>query len=162
MARRYAEDTRVPIERSRSEIESILVQSGASQFGFMMLEDRALIEFRMGDRRIRFTLPTPAKDEARFKSKMVRNTKRTLTPEQSYAAWQQACMQRWRALRIAIVAKLEAVQCGISRFEEEFLSHVVDPVTNRTVYECLAPQLKLSYEKPNSGHLLALPAPTDE
>ena len=35
--------------------------------------------------------------------------------------------QRWRALALCIKAKLEAVECGITSFEEEFLAHVVMP-----------------------------------
>lgn len=63
---RYAADTSVPVERSRAEIESVLIKYG----------------------------------EVR---------------------------QRWRALLLTVKAKLEAVECGISTLEQEFLAFIVLP-----------------------------------
>ena len=40
---------------------------------------------------------------------------------------EQAVRQRWRALLLAIKAKLEAIECGISTIEEEFMAFVIMP-----------------------------------
>lgn len=157
----YAANTSVSVEKSRAEIETILTRYGASHFGYMTGPGKSIIEFVAEERRVRFTLPLPDKDAHEFKFVRYKGryyeTERTA--EKAHEAWEQACRQRWRALRIAIMAKLEAVQCGISQFEEEFLSYVVDPCTNRTVYESIAENLQLRYEGKGTGQLLALPAP---
>lgn len=65
----------------------------------------------------------------------------------AYKAWEQACRQKWRALCLCIKAKLEAVEAGISVFEDEFLANIVDPVSGRTVGEVMRPQIAVSYER---------------
>jgi hypothetical protein len=60
------------------------------------------------------------------------------------AAWEQACRQRWRALALVVKAKLEAVECGISTFEEEFLAWMMLP-DGSTVGDRMLPQLETAY-----------------
>uniref|UniRef100_A0A6M3L2P3 Uncharacterized protein n=1 Tax=viral metagenome TaxID=1070528 RepID=A0A6M3L2P3_9ZZZZ len=144
---RYAQNTSVPVERSRAEIESILQRYGASQFvsGWSMEgEPKATIQFRLGTRVIRFLLPLPDPKSEEFTRTPARRNRRS--PAEAQAAWEQACRQRWRALALAIKAKLEAVEAGISEFESEFLAHIVDPKIGRTVGEVIRPQLAASYE----------------
>lgn len=52
--------------------------------------------------------------------------------------------QRWRALALAIKAKLEAVETGIATFEEEFLNYIVLP-DGVTVGEFIRPQIETAY-----------------
>ena len=52
----------------------------------------------------------------------------------------QAIRQRWRALLLAIKAKLEAVESGISSIEREFMPFVVMP-DGRILAEHLEPKL---------------------
>ena len=72
-----------------------------------------------------------------------RHNKRT--EQQAYAAWEQACRSRWRALYLIIKAKLEAIEAGISTVEREFFYDVVLP-DGRTAGEFLAPQIEAAYE----------------
>lgn len=73
-------------------------------------------------------------------------TRRTQRSEKSqYDAWEQACRQRWRALKLVIQAKLEAVECGISVFEDEFMANIV-VAGGKTVSEYIRPQLADAYE----------------
>jgi len=72
--------------------------------------------------------------------------------------WEQACRQKWRALCLAIKAKLEAVESGISHFEDEFLSQIIDPITKKTVGELIRPELEQRYIGKDSTQL-ALPEP---
>ncbi len=46
----------------------------------------------------------------------------------------------WRALLLAIKAKLEAVECAISTFDSEFLANIVQP-NGMTIGEALLPQI---------------------
>jgi len=50
----------------------------------------------------------------------------------------------WRALALVVKAKLEAVEVGISTFDEEFLSNIVLP-DNTTVGAHMIPQVERSY-----------------
>ena len=131
MAGKYASKTSVPVDRTRNEIESTLTKYGAAQFGFVndTASGSSAIEFVARNRRMRFVLPMPERKSA---------TNET--------AWCQLQRQRWRALLLAIKAKLEAVECGISTFESEFLANIVDPLTNRTVGDVMLPQIAESYE----------------
>lgn len=159
----YAAKTAVPVEKSRGEIETILTRYGASHFGYMTGPGKSVIEFVAKGRRVRFTLPMPSIGDDQFKwtAHIDKWKRKRLSENGTREAWEQACRQRWRALRLAIMAKLEAVQSGISQFEEEFLSYVVDPTTNQTVYESIAETLALRYDGNGAGPLLALPAPKD-
>ena len=120
----YADNTSVSVEKSRAEVERTLARYGASAFGYMTEAGRAVIMFEAHERRIRFDLPLPRPDETRFT--MTANH-RSKSPTQAQAAWEQACRQRWRALALAVKAKLEAVESGIAEFEDEFLAYVVLP-----------------------------------
>src|SRR3954462_3673801 len=99
----YANKTDVPIERSKAEIERTLVRYGAVEFVSGWDNNRAVVMFRMENRRIRFFLPMPNRDE--FLYGPGGKHKRTLL--QIDSAMDQAQRQRWRALGLAIKAKLE-------------------------------------------------------
>ena len=148
----YAEKTTVPIERSRAEIEGILRRHGATAFGHRWSEEVAVIEFVASDRVVRFTLPLPPRSE--FSTRIKRKCKVRCTPEEQERFWDQSCRQRWRALALAVKAKFEAIDAGISEFEEEFLAYVVDPETRQTVGELLRPQLAERYLGKSTGQLL--------
>ena len=152
---KYAADTSVSVERSRSEIESTLQRYGADGFAYGWDRQRAVVQFQADGRHIRFILELPDRNDKEFTHTPSRGTKRTDT--QSLAAWEQACRQRWRALNLVIKAKLEAVEAGISTFDEEFLSHIMLP-NGTTVGESVMPEVNRAYESgqmPTS--LLALP-----
>lgn len=121
----YAADTSVPVEKSRAEIERTLARYGATAFGYMTEQGRAVVMFEAHGRRIRFDLPLPSPSERRFTHTAGRATERTQV--QALASWEQACRQRWRALALAVKAKLEAVEAGIAEFEDEFLAYIALP-----------------------------------
>lgn len=113
----YAADTTVSTENSRAEIERTLRRYQADAFAYGWDGNKAMIQFDAQDRRIRFVLPLPERDDPSF----TRTPGRGLTrnAEAAERAWEQGCRQRWRALALCIKAKLEAVESGISTFEEE-------------------------------------------
>jgi hypothetical protein len=98
----------------------------------------------MKGRQIRFNLPLPGKVENTFWVDKRCSWKRR-PAEQAERAWEQACRQRWRALLLCIKAKLEAVECEITTFEEEFMAHIVLP-GGGTVGQHVLPQIAEAYE----------------
>lgn len=143
---RFAEKTDVPVTKSRAEIEHTLVRYGATSFMSGWSGTRAYIAFEMQGRRIKFLMPVPDPADRRFT--LFRHSSGKLlprSPDASHAQWDQACRQVWRALLLVIKAKLEAVEAGISVFEDEFLAHIMLP-DGRTVGEMVRPSLAIAYE----------------
>lgn len=139
----YAKNTDVSVGRSQGEIKDLLQRYGASKFMQYEEDGMAKIAFEASDRRVMFELPLPSRDQ--FKTKKV-NTgygyvrDREMSPDQQVKAWEQACRQKWRALGLVIKAKLEAVESGISEFEDEFLSNIVLP-NGKMLGKMIKPQL---------------------
>jgi hypothetical protein len=147
----FASGTDVPPERSRAEIEMVLGRYGATRFGYMVGPDAAEIAFEAHGRRVRFVLPMPDRMDARFRKEPTRGRMR---PESvAAAAHQQEVRRRWRALCLAVKAKLEAVATGIASFEEEFLAHIVLP-NGDTVGRWLVPQIAQTYAQGKMPPLL--------
>lgn len=139
---KYAQTTSVSVDASRNEIEKTLKRYGAKAFAYATQDTRALIMFEFNGKRIRFILNLPYINERRFTHTPSRGTRRS--PEAQMQEWEQACRQKWRALLLVIKAKLEAVDSGISIFEEEFMANIVLP-NNQTVGEYVLPQVDSCY-----------------
>lgn len=120
----YAEQTKVPVEQTKTEIERTLVRYGADRFAYFTEAGKAVIVFEAKDRRLRFDLPLPSGEEDKA---------------------QKSRRQKWRALLLCIKAKLESVASGIESFEEAFLAHVVLP-DGQTVGGYVAPRIAEAYE----------------
>src|SRR5688500_12888236 len=101
----YAENTAVPTDRSKAEIEKTLARYGADQCMHGWDRERAVVGFRADGKYVRFVLPIP--DRADFAT-TDRGKKRTAAAAEK--AYDQAVRQRWRALALVIKAKLEAVE----------------------------------------------------
>ncbi|HKJ77256.1 MAG TPA: hypothetical protein VKA64_08625 [Gammaproteobacteria bacterium] len=153
---RYAETTTVASEKSRAEIETTLRRYGADGFMYGWEAGRAAVAFQMEGRRVRFDLPMPDFDDPEFTQTP---TGRERSASQAEKAWEQACRQRWRALALVIKAKLEAVESGITEFEDEFLSHIVLP-DGQTAGRWMRPQIERAYQ---TGQMPALlPSPGEQ
>ena len=133
---RYAQNTSVSVSKSKAEIEDTLNRYGCSGFASGYKDDLAFIAFEMSERQCKFILPMPPKSDY---SKTEKGKNRTA--DATHKAWEQACRQRWRALALAIKAKLEAVECGIVTFDQEFLAHIVGP-NGRTVGQTVIPAIE--------------------
>lgn len=147
----YAENTSVPADRSRNEIERTLQRYGADAFSYGWEGDMAVIAFRAGGRMVRFTLTMPDKADADFTRSP--SGRKARTDEQALKAWEQATRQRWRALALVVKAKLEAVESGITTFEEEFMAHILLP-DGTTVGQFMGPQIETAYETGDMPSLL--------
>lgn len=151
----YATQTTVSPERSRMEIEATLKRYGAAGFMYGTTAEKAMIAFAANGRQVRFILPMPDPKNRSFTHYRRKNSpfEYERTENQVLAACEQELRRRWRALALAIKAKLEAVQSGITSFESEFLAHIVVP-GGRTLGEELVPRLEEIYE---AGRVPALP-----
>jgi hypothetical protein len=142
---RYAANTEVSSSRSRDEIERTLERYGADQFLYGWRDTNAVVGFRMKDRHVRFVLPLPSKNDKAFTEYESRGKLWLRTEEAARKLYEQAVRQRWRALALVIKAKLEAVETGISEFEDEFMANIVLP-NGRTVSEEVRPRIATAYE----------------
>jgi hypothetical protein len=135
---RYANTTEVTVSKSKAEIEDTLHRYKASGFMSGWHEGKAMIAFQIKERHVRFILPMPNRMDKEFTHSP---TGKARTTDAAYNAWEQGCRQRWRALALAIKAKLEAVECGIVTFDQEFLAHIVAH-NGRTVGEQIIPLIE--------------------
>jgi len=159
MSERYAAKTEVPADRSRGEIERILTRYGADQFMYGWDDARAVIRFRAMNRMVEFLIPMPDRQSEEFWK--TPTGRRRPAPEQAMAAWEQATRQRWRALKLMVQAKLEAVAAGITTFDEEFLAHLLLP-DGATVGSFMLPQVTQAYLTGRMPSMLALPERGEE
>jgi hypothetical protein len=123
---KYAEGTTVSVEKSRAEIETMLMKHGASHFSSGWGDGKAWLYFKLRDRLIRFVLPLPNRADKEF-TRDPRASWRTRPAPAAQKAFEAETRRRWRALLLALKAKLEVVESGISTLEEEFLAHFVLP-----------------------------------
>lgn len=122
---KFAVDTKVPVARTRDEIETTLTKFGATSFAFAMQEAKATIVFEFGGRRVRFDIP--------------------LARGGTEAATARLHREKWRALFLSIKAKLVSVDTGIESFEEAFLAHVV-LADGSTVAQQALPAIEQQYK----------------
>lgn len=141
----YAAETEVPVERSKSQIEAMLRQRGATDYatGWDAHSDR--IQFRLNNVTVRFTLPRPLV-ESFATDKNGRDRREAVAVKML----EQAQRARWRALYLVIKAKLEAVDTGIAIYEEEFMAFVVMS-DGKTIGEILVPQIQQGSAKLRLG-----------
>ena len=137
---RYANRTTVSPERSKMEIERTLLRYGANEFIYAARPDQAAIQFKFASRIVRFHLPL--KGWQSFKTSEKGRTRRDGAAQH---AWELDVRCRFRALALVLKAKLEAVESGITTFEEEFYAHVLLP-NGKTVYEETRKSVAVAYE----------------
>lgn len=121
---RYASNTKVSADRSLQEIKRTVERYGAESFGFAQDRGKAMVQFALADRLVRFMVQMPDRDDDEY---TLTETGRDRSETAAYTAWEKACRQRWRALALVVKAKLEAVESGITDFDREFLAYLVLP-----------------------------------
>lgn len=157
---KFAADTGVPADRSRAEIERTLARYGADGFMYATSADSALVAFTKAGLQVRFVLAMPLANDKAFTHWMRGGYPVERTPEAARKLHEQATRQRWRALALVIKAKLEAVDAGISVFEDEFLANIVLPGGGgQLAGEWLRPQIAEAYRLGTMPPLLAIGGP---
>ena len=117
--RPFASRTKVPVEKTRADIERLIKRYGANGFVSGWQGSVARIEFLCADRHIRMSVVVPDND--------------------------QAARQKWRALLLVIEAKLESVDAKIATLEQAFATDIMMP-GGKTVWEEIREPIKLAYE----------------
>lgn len=118
--RRFAEGTKVAVEKSRAEIERLLASHGVSRLlvGSDAQSGSGFVQFELDGRQYRLLLPE--REDGRDPNQLER--------------------ERWRALVLILKAKLEIVASEMTTAENEFLAYLVLPGGNTLGAE-LAPRL---------------------
>ena len=130
--RPYAAETDVTVAKSKTQIENLLAEFKATSIMMGSNQAHAVIAFEMAERRVKFLLPLPQSIE--FDGRRY-----------PMSAMEQATRTRWRALYLALRAKLEMAATGITSFESEFLSHIVLP-DGQTVGKHTRPMIEAAYK----------------
>lgn len=137
----YANETDVTVEKSKTQIEKLLTDFKATAFMSATAANKSMIAFEMAGRNVKFVIPLPSEQDFRTKHK-----------------YQQALRTRWRAMYLALRAKLEMAATGITTFEDEFLAHIVMP-DGQTVGEMTRPRIAQAYDSGEVRPLLEGPRP---
>jgi hypothetical protein len=153
----YADGTQVSVERSKLELERLLVKHGAKQYGTAHNDEtgRALVYFKMADRHIRLEVPVPPltdwPDPTKSDHEQTKKCPKGWhgwTVERRAAwvrlQWEQACRTRWRCILLIVKAKLEHIALGMSDVEHEFLADIAMP-NGRSIAELLKPAIAQAY-----------------
>lgn len=135
----YAANTDVPQDRSEAEIKRLILRHGAEEYATGHGKGRATIGFRMSSRIVRFELPLP-----KLESFAVTPRGRRRSIGATEEAFHQETRRCWRALALIIKAKLEAVETGVTTFEQEFLAHIVMP-DGKTVGQHVGATIESAY-----------------
>lgn len=138
--RRYAAGTDVPVNQTMHEIEKLVIRYKASEFAYGWLDSggAVAVSFRLSEWRIQLKMSMPSRSERRFTHG---STGRPRSPNSAEQQYEAACRQRWRALKLVIQAKFEAIELGITSFEREFFADAQMP-DGRTVFEWAQPAVQ--------------------
>lgn len=141
----YAENTSVPVEKSRAEIERLLTRHRCTKFmcGVDHEQHRATVQFQANNRIIRFEIALPDPTDPAYKR--IKNSYLQRSSAGVLKVVEQNERTRWRALLLVIKAKLESIESGIATFEDEFLAHIVLP-NQQTVAEYIGPAVARMYD----------------
>lgn len=145
----YAEGTTVTPEKSQAEIVGTLRRYGAAGFMYGEQEGRGMVAFVAHGRQVRFVVPLDI-DRQQFR---LTPSGRLRDDSSIDKAVEGEHRRRWRALALAIKAKLEVVETGIASFEDEFMANLVLP-DGSTVGEWMAPQIDAAYSSGQMPELL--------
>lgn len=147
----YAEKTSVDIMRTVSQIEQLVNRHGADGFSYARDQTKAVLQFRLEGRMIRYQVTLPDQSDKLFTHTPSQKWERQ--PEEAWKAWEQACRAIWRKLLLLVTAKLEGIAAGITSVDEEFMSWIVLP-DNSTVGDHMLKRVAQSYEDGNMPPML--------
>jgi len=119
----YARGTQVSQDRSRAEIERLLMRYGADEFAYMTRRDEALIGFVYKGVRVQMSVPMPDRDDEQFRLTPGRGHERS--DHAAFLEWEKEARRRWRSLCLVIKALLIGVEDGVLTFEQAFLPYIV-------------------------------------
>ena len=142
----FAEGTKVPVQRSRDELQRVLERFGVKEFAVATDGTRTRVGFRA--RGLLCAIEVPALDRGFVAKRLNRHP--AYVGDDRMAAEDR---RRWRALVMVVKAKLEAVATWISTVEGEFMANVVLK-SGRLLADELRPRLRELAESPDGPRLL--------
>ncbi|MBN1518167.1 hypothetical protein JXA32_16515 [Candidatus Sumerlaeota bacterium] len=151
---KFASNTSVNVERSQMQIRDTLRRYGAESFGVIERNDHGAVMFEFKGMTVQILVPMPDLNSDEFQ---MTDSGRPRKENSAMAVYEQSVRQRWRALLLAIKAKLEAVETGISTIEREFLPFIVMP-DGKTFADHALPKLQELVRLGKMPKCLALPA----
>lgn len=110
-----------------------------------------MVAFQYMGKMIRLTMVLPRRDAPEFQQSP--NGRVKFDVNRRFKEWDQACRAKWRALFLAIKAKLVSVEEGISTVEQEFMAWMILP-NGKTAGDHFLPQID---EAAESGRMPRLP-----
>lgn len=130
MTKRYAEGTKVPVERSIAELKRTCEKYGATNFGFLQADSKTAIFFKYSDRLYRMDLHFPNASGARTMEevKKIKAEERRL----------------WRVLLLTVKAMFEGIENQV--FDGHLLLQPFTVLPDNTVIgDRISPQLDQTY-----------------
>ena len=114
MSKRFAENTELPVSRTRAELEDLLGKYGATATAIFNSTNSAAVAFEMHGRRImmKLTLPNPQAREFTHTKINQHAGEAPVSAESARSRHEKACRRKWRSLLLAVKAKLVAVEDG--------------------------------------------------
>ncbi len=132
--------TEVAVEKSQGEVRKLLMGHGCANFSFAEGTHAGIIwaavEFVSGDTRVRVQVPLKEPDPKVINVKLQRARTKTKAQIVDELVEQEA-RRIWRVLYHGLKARMVSVVEGVETFEQAFLAHLVDPVTNQTLWEAM-------------------------
>lgn len=167
------EQTEVQVEKSQGEIRKVLVAAGCTQFSFGegVHDGRtwAAVEFVHTAHLVRIKVPLKEPTPQAISAKHTRS--RNKTREQVKALMiEQEAKRIWRVLFHGLKARMISIDEGVETFLQAFMPHVVDPATDKTLWERFTPAFEsgaMELGQPGLGTMewtprLAIEAPPDD
>src|SRR4029453_10050227 len=122
---RYAKNSKVTVDQSRADIQSVVARFGCHFDGFVHETFRSIVCFRGHGRWVRFVVPIKTKNDPQIEPEL------------------------WGGVLAGIKGRLINVKDGVETFEEAFYAHLVTE-TGKRVFEEAKPKLKAL--TPGLGH----------
>jgi len=164
----FAAHTSVAVDKTKGELERLLVKHGATQYGTAHddANGEAIVFFALDGRQIRLQVPIPKLDTwpdpkaPSWRTKLKTPQSWDRWAEATRAAWvreqwEQACRQRWRCMLLIVKAKLELIGMKLSSVDREFLADITLP-DGRSVGEWLRPGIEKAYVGGTMPRLLGM------
>lgn len=124
--------TDVAVNKSQQDIRGLLRKYGADQFTMGEGTDWVGLEFIHHRMRIRMRAKLHPYSEEAVRARVKATHSRRLTA----AEWpDQEAKRVWRVIRWTLEARLVSVDEDLETFEQAFLPYIVDPASDRTVWE---------------------------
>lgn len=152
--KRAYETTNVPVFKSQEELRGLLIKFGAMQFSFGEGRDWAGVEFVHEEQLVRLRCPLKQPTEREIKTFV--QAAHVATSEAVVRLLDKEAQRVWRVLVWSVKARLVAVEEGLETLEQAFLAHLVDPASDRTLWQAVREPIEAGAFRLGGGGLREL------